>query len=72
VLVASRGPCWLSVHISSAAGRTVFERTLQPSQTARFTFRHRHLWMRIGAPWNLDAILNGRTIRLSGATATSW
>jgi hypothetical protein len=52
VLVASRGPCWLSVHISSAAGQTVFERTLQPSQTARFTFKHRHLWMRIGAPWN--------------------
>jgi hypothetical protein len=68
VLVASRGPCWLSVHISSAAGQTVFERTLQPSQTARFTLAHRHLWMRIGAPWNLDATLNGKPIQLPAAT----
>jgi cytoskeleton protein RodZ len=68
VLVASRGPCWLSVHISSAAGQTVFERTLQPSQTARFTLAHRHLWMRIGAPWNLDATLDGKPIQLPAAT----
>jgi cytoskeleton protein RodZ len=68
VLVASRGPCWLSVHIRSAAGQTVFERTLEPSQTARFTFKHRHLWMRIGAPWNLDATLDGKPIQLPAAT----
>ena len=68
VLVASRGPCWLSVHIRSATGQTVFERTLQPSQTARFTVTRRHLWMRIGAPWNLDATLNGKTVQLSATT----
>jgi cytoskeleton protein RodZ len=68
VLVASRGPCWLSVHIRSAAGQTVFERTLEPSQTARFTLMHRHLWMRIGAPWNLDATLDGKPIQLPAAT----
>jgi RodZ C-terminal domain len=68
VLVASRGPCWLSVHIRSAAGQTVFERTLQSSQTARFTLTHRNLWMRIGAPWNLDATLDGKPIQLPAAT----
>ncbi len=68
VLAASRGPCWLSVHIKSATGQTVFERTLQPGQTARFTLSHRRLWMRIGAPWNLDATLNGKTVQLPTAT----
>ena len=68
MLVAARGPCWLSVHISSAAGQTVFERTLEPSQTARFTLKRRHLWMRIGAPWNLDATLDGKPIQLPAAT----
>ena len=66
VLVASRGPCWLSVHMRSATGRQVFERTLQAGQTARFISTR--LWIRIGAPWNLDATLNGRTVQLPATT----
>jgi hypothetical protein len=66
VLVASRGPCWLSVHRRSATGRLVLERTLQLGQTARFVSTR--LWMRIGAPWNLDATLNGKTVRLPAIT----
>jgi hypothetical protein len=66
VLVASRGPCWLSVHIGSATGQSVFERTLQQGRTARFVSRR--LWMRIGAPWNVDARLNGTTVQLPAAT----
>src|SRR5438093_10796778 len=59
VLVASRGPCWLSVHTGSATGQPLFERTLQPGRTARFISKR--LWIRIGAPWNLDATLDGKT-----------
>jgi cytoskeleton protein RodZ len=68
VLAASRGRCWLSVHSGSAAGRSVFERTLQPGQSARFVSRR--LWIRIGAPWNLDATLNGKSVQLPASTAS--
>ena len=62
MLVASRGPCWLFVHTGSATGQPVFERTLQPGRTARFISTR--LWIRIGAPWNLDAKLNGKPVVL--------
>jgi cytoskeleton protein RodZ len=68
VLAAARGRCWLSVHIGSARGTSVFERTLQPGQTARFVSRR--LWIRIGAPWNLDASLNGKSVQLPASTAS--
>jgi cytoskeleton protein RodZ len=68
VLAASRGRCWLSVHIGSAAGRSVFERTLQPGQTARFVSKR--LWIRFGAPWNVDATLNGKSVQLPASTAS--
>jgi cytoskeleton protein RodZ len=65
--VASRGPCWLSVRLGSATGKTVFERTLQPGQSARFTGQR--LWVRIGAPWNVDATLNGKSVQLPSVIA---
>ena len=68
VLAASRGPCWLSVHIGSATGPSVFERTLQPGQTARFVSTR--LWIRVGAPWNVDATLNGNSVQLPASTAS--
>lgn len=64
--VAARGPSWLAVHIGSAAGPAVYVRTLQPGQTARFVSRR--LWVRIGAPWNLDAKLNGKAVTLPAST----
>jgi cytoskeleton protein RodZ len=65
-LVATRGPCWLSVHQGSATGRAVYERTLEQGRTARFSSTR--LWIRIGAPWNLDASLNGKAVQLPTAT----
>jgi len=68
VLAASRGRCWLSVHIGSATGPSVFERTLELGQTARFVSTR--LWIRIGAPWNVDASLNGKSVQLPASTAS--
>lgn len=65
-LVASRGSCWLAVRIGSKLGRPVFERTLQPGEAVRFVSTR--LWLRIGAPWNLDARLNGKALPLPGTT----
>jgi len=66
VLVARRGRCWLSIHQGSATGRLVYERTLEQGRTARFVSPR--LWIRIGAPWNLDATLNGKAVQLPAST----
>jgi cytoskeleton protein RodZ len=65
-LAASRGPCWLSVHVGSAAGAFVWEGTLQPGRTVHFVSKR--LWMRIGAPWNVEAKLNGKPATLPTQT----
>jgi len=66
VLVARRGRCWLSVHQGSATGRLVYESTLEQGRTAHFVASR--LWIRIGAPWNVDATLNGKAVQLPTAT----
>ena len=48
------------VRHGSATGALVYESTLEQGQTVRFTAGK--LWLRIGAPWNLDAKLNGRLL----------
>jgi cytoskeleton protein RodZ len=64
-LTAARGPCWMSVRLGSATGTSVYERTLQQGETVRFTGTS--LWMRLGAPWNLEATLNGKPAQLPAA-----
>jgi cytoskeleton protein RodZ len=64
VLTAARGPCWVLVRIGSAAGTVVEERTLQQGETARFGLR-RQLWIRLGAPWNVDVALGRRSVDAS-------
>jgi cytoskeleton protein RodZ len=64
-LKAARGPCWIAVRLDSERGRLLFERTLEPGETARFIARR--LWIRLGAAWNLDATLNGKAAQLPAA-----
>jgi cytoskeleton protein RodZ len=64
-LVATRGPCWLSVRLGSDTGRVLYERTLEHGQAVGFSGSR--LWIRIGAPWNLDATLNGKRVQLPGS-----
>jgi hypothetical protein len=65
VLVAARGRCWITGRIGSASGPVVFERTLEEGESTRFVAAR--LWLRIGAPWNLDATLNGKRVQLPGS-----
>ncbi|HYY03853.1 MAG TPA: RodZ domain-containing protein [Gaiellaceae bacterium] len=65
-LAATKGPCWLSVHVGSAAGAFVWEGTLEPGRSVHFVSKR--LWIRIGAPWNLDAKLNGKPTTLPQTT----
>jgi cytoskeleton protein RodZ len=59
---ASRGPCWLQVHKTSATGPILFQGTLDQGQKQLFTARK--LWITLDRPENLVTILNGRTHRL--------
>jgi cytoskeleton protein RodZ len=61
VLVAARGDCWLSVRAGSRDGRVLDEGLLYAGATIQVAAKR--LWIRIGAPWNLDARLNGRALR---------
>lgn len=60
-MTAAGGECWLSVRVGSREGRVLYEGLLQEGDSLRFA--RRRLWVRIGAPWNLEARLNGRPVR---------
>ena len=61
VLTGVRGSCWLWVRIGSAGGPTVYKQTLEPGHTVRFGLG-RPLWIRLGAPWNVDAEIGRRSL----------
>jgi cytoskeleton protein RodZ len=63
VLVAARGPCWLEVR---SGGKRLYLRELEQGRRALFTGRR--LWIRVGAPWNLDATVNGQALALPRTT----
>jgi transcriptional regulator with XRE-family HTH domain len=62
LLMASRGDCWLSVHLGSATGPSLYEGILPRGQSLRFA--RTAVWIRIGAPASLDLRLNGRPLAL--------
>jgi cytoskeleton protein RodZ len=68
VLAAARGPCWLAVHVGSSAGRLLHEGMLAQGESLHFAGRR--LWIRLGAPQNLEAMLNGEHAALPDDTAS--
>jgi len=60
ILVAARGDCWLSVRAGSREGRVVFQGMLREGDS--LPVAGKRLWIRIGAPWNVEARLNGRAL----------
>jgi cytoskeleton protein RodZ len=61
LLVAAHGECWLSVRAGSRDGRVLYEGMLRRGEEVR-VFGAR-FWIRIGAPWNLEATWNRRALR---------
>jgi len=61
ILVAARGNCWLSVRTGSREGRVLYEGLLREGEVVRVAGAR--LWVRIGAPWNLEARLNGQPLQ---------
>jgi transcriptional regulator with XRE-family HTH domain len=62
LVLRARGPCWLSIRAGSAAGPVLYEATLDAGGVLRYTVApgRPRLWLRIGAPWNLELSLNGK------------
>jgi transcriptional regulator with XRE-family HTH domain len=67
LVLRASGRCWLEVHLGSREGRTLYTGTLEAGERTRFVARR--LWIRLGAPWNLTATLNGKPVSLPGTTA---
>jgi cytoskeleton protein RodZ len=67
VLRATRGRCWLWVRQRSERGSNLFQGALEPGESRRFA--DGPLWIRIGAPWNLEASLAGRPLSLPQTVA---
>lgn len=64
LVLHARGRCWLSIRAGSAVGPVLYEATLEAGGILRYTLAtsRPRLWLRIGAPWNLELSLNGKPI----------
>jgi Helix-turn-helix domain/Domain of unknown function (DUF4115) len=62
LVLRARGRCWLSIRAGSAVGPVLYEATLEAGGILRYTLAtsRPRLWLRIGAPWNLELSLNGK------------
>jgi cytoskeleton protein RodZ len=62
LVLRARGRCWLSIRAGSAVGPVLHEATLEAGGILRYTLTpsRPRLWLRIGAPWNLELSLNGK------------
>lgn len=60
VLAAIHGDCWLAVRRDSAAGPLVWQGLLRRGSSLHLGGLP--LWVRMGAPWNLDAQLGDRAL----------
>jgi hypothetical protein len=67
-IVAARGDCWLTVRDRVATGPVLYEGLLAQGQAVRL--RRRSLWLSAGAAGNLDVLVDGRPVRLSGTIET--
>ena len=65
LVLRAKANTWLEVHDGTAAGRLLFQGTLERGQVQRFSSSR--LWLNVGAPAKLTAVVNGRTVRLPGA-----
>jgi cytoskeleton protein RodZ len=59
VLTAANGSSWVQAHAGSAAGRQLYQGTLEPGQAQRLR-APRRIWLNVGQPASLTWKLNGR------------
>lgn len=67
VIRATRGDCWLQIRHGGPTGNVVYEGTLHSGSTMRFASPS--LWVRFGAPGNVDVTRGGKGV--AGLAGTS-
>lgn len=67
LVLRAKANTWLEVHSDSAAGRLLFQGTLERGKTQ--IFDGARLWLNVGAPAKLAATVNGRRVTLPGSAA---
>ncbi len=62
LVLRARDRCWVLVRVGSASGPLLYEGTLVDGGALRYKLaaRRPQLWLRVGAPWNLEVSLNGK------------
>jgi hypothetical protein len=69
VIRAVNGDCWLFVRRGSKTGPVLYEATLRRGHAIRFG--NAKVWVRFGAPWNVDVRRGGRPVKgVSGGSRT--
>lgn len=66
VLHAARGRCWVEARRGGPNGALLAERTLEIGDTLRLPGAH--LWLRLGAPWNVDVHRGTHVVPLAPST----
>jgi cytoskeleton protein RodZ len=61
VLLAAKGRVWLQIRAGGATGRVIYEGVLEQGASLPVSLSPR-VWMRIGAPWNLEIRMGGRLV----------
>ncbi|MFN2468041.1 MAG: DUF4115 domain-containing protein [Gaiellaceae bacterium] len=65
-LTAARGDCWAEVRVVSESGSVLYSGILARGQAR--TFRGKRLWIRLGAPENVDATIDRKPASIPGGT----
>ena len=60
-VLAATGPVWLLLRAGNSSGPVLYEGTLEQGQTLPVKLAPR-VWMRVGAPWNLQIRLGGHVL----------
>jgi hypothetical protein len=63
-IVAVKGPSYVAVHRSSAAGKLLFQGTIERGRTE--PFNGKHFWLSVSSPENLRIVVHGKQVSLSG------
>ena len=65
LVIRATGPCWVLARRNDENGAVLEQRTLQPGETLRLTAPH--VWLRLGAPWNVSVRRGAHTAQLGAA-----
>lgn len=66
VVRAVGGPCWVQARRGGPTGAVLAERTLAQRATLRLATPH--VWLRLGAPWNVRVQRGGHVVRTPAGT----